>query len=251
VGASTALNGFLIATAGGFASAAIATGSLKAGLWGAVSAAAFFGIGRGKDFGTALKRAAASAAVGGTASKLSGGSFANGATTGAFQQLFNSFAHDELAAWAKHSQSKHEGFGPVGTGSGGNNNQAIDVSNAVKTLDANAVPASTGFCARHVRLALEAGGANTESINDPNAYTLYAKDYGPVLLREGFTLLDISNGFTAQAGDVAVFSSYVGQDPPAGHIQMYNGSSWVSDFTQNNFSPFRTQPNVSYEIYRP
>jgi RHS repeat-associated protein len=32
---------FFVATAGGFASAAIATGSLKAGLWGAVSAAAF------------------------------------------------------------------------------------------------------------------------------------------------------------------------------------------------------------------
>jgi len=36
---------FGAAVAGGFASAAIATGSLKAGLWGAVSAAVFWGIG--------------------------------------------------------------------------------------------------------------------------------------------------------------------------------------------------------------
>ena len=36
---------FSVKPAGGFASAAIATGSLKAGLWGAVSAAAFWGIG--------------------------------------------------------------------------------------------------------------------------------------------------------------------------------------------------------------
>jgi RHS repeat-associated protein len=156
---------FATAVAGGFASAAIATGSLKAGLWGAISAAAFWGIGNyfsgqvkvavptesgvieivrnipsgssvakvaahaitggtlthlqggkfghgfvaagftealspavgqlgeGRNFGTVLKKTAASAAIGGTASKLSGGSFANGATTGAFQQLFNQVAH--------------------------------------------------------------------------------------------------------------------------------------------------------------
>jgi hypothetical protein len=46
-------------------------------------------LGDGKDFGTVLARTAASAAIGGTSSKLSGGSFANGAKTAAFQQLFN------------------------------------------------------------------------------------------------------------------------------------------------------------------
>ncbi len=43
-------------------------------------------IGLGKD---AFQRVAISAAVGGVASKLGGGSFENGAMTGAFQQLFN------------------------------------------------------------------------------------------------------------------------------------------------------------------
>jgi RHS repeat-associated protein len=325
-GASTVLNGFLIATAGGFASAAIATGSLKAGLWGAVSAAAFFGIGtafsnmafanveainagskisllksgltsgqtiakiaahagaggtlnllqggkfghgflaagftealspavgqlgEGREFGTVLKRTAASAAIGGTASKLSGGTFANGATAGAFQELFNRTVHDDLAAWVKGSRSKLEGFGPMGAGTGPDSSQAIDVSKSVETLDANALAASSGKCAKYVRLALEAGGADTAAINDPNAFTLYAKDYGPLLLREGFALLDISNGYSAQSGDVAVFPTFTGQDPQAGHIQMFNGASWVSDFTQKNFNPFRLQPNLSYEIYRP
>jgi len=41
----TLMQSFLVAVGGGFASAAIATGSLKAGLWGAVRAAAFWGIG--------------------------------------------------------------------------------------------------------------------------------------------------------------------------------------------------------------
>ena len=163
---------FLTVVAGGFLSGAIATGTLKGALWGAASAAAFFGIGsyfqgvaggnltasaeavqsggkamnlmksgltsgqtlakiaahagaggtlnvlqggkfghgfvaagftealspavgqlgEGRDFGTVLAKTAASAAIGGTASKLSGGSFANGAQTGAFQQLFNHVA---------------------------------------------------------------------------------------------------------------------------------------------------------------
>jgi Domain of unknown function (DUF4329) len=49
-------------------------------------------LGEGRDFGTVLAKTAVSAAIGGTASKLSGGSFANGAATGAFQQLFNHIA---------------------------------------------------------------------------------------------------------------------------------------------------------------
>ena len=49
-------------------------------------------MGEGRDFGTVLAKTAASAAIGGTASALSGGSFANGAQTGAFQHLFNHVA---------------------------------------------------------------------------------------------------------------------------------------------------------------
>jgi hypothetical protein len=43
--AGNLLASFLIAAGGGFASAFISTGSLKAGLWGAISAAIFWGIG--------------------------------------------------------------------------------------------------------------------------------------------------------------------------------------------------------------
>jgi RHS repeat-associated protein len=45
--------------------------------------------------GTKLGRAMTAAAIGGTASKLGGGDFANGALTGAFQRLFNDDAHTE------------------------------------------------------------------------------------------------------------------------------------------------------------
>lgn len=46
------------------------------------------GIGRGKSWGTTA-RVAAAAVVGGTASTLGGGKFANGAMSGAFVRLFN------------------------------------------------------------------------------------------------------------------------------------------------------------------
>ncbi len=155
---------FGIAVAGGFASAAISTGSLKAGLWGAVSAAVFWGIGTqfskawafdtgtactqhmtrgavaakvaahaatggtlsvlqggkfghgffsagftealspavgqmgdGKSFGSVLGRTAASATIGGTVSKLTGGSFANGAVTAAFTVAFGNAISETIA----------------------------------------------------------------------------------------------------------------------------------------------------------
>jgi len=162
-GAATALGSFLWAVGGGFASAFISTGSLKAGFWGAVSAAVFWGIGNqfsnmatdsalasasetyetfmntgltggqfaaqvaahsaaggtlkccregssGTGFvsagvtkaltpainsagkGNVVAGTVASAVVGGTASELSGGKFANGAQTAAFQFLFNEIA---------------------------------------------------------------------------------------------------------------------------------------------------------------
>jgi len=63
-------------------------------------------IGDDDGFGATLARTAVSAAIGGTASTLSGGSFANGAKTGAFQQLFNDSVHLESYADNYMSQSR-------------------------------------------------------------------------------------------------------------------------------------------------
>ncbi len=55
-------------------------------------------------------------------------------------------------------------------------------------------------------------------------------------------------------GDIAVFKGF-GTDPNGtwnGHIQMYNGNQWVSDFKQNLITPgpsYRTPPDP-YIIYR-
>ncbi len=108
-----------------------------------------------------------------------------------------------------------------------------------KEIDKRADKKSIGYCARYVRWGLESGGINTS--NRPN----YACKYGPFLLRKGFNQINITdpNDYTPIKGDIVVFDTYPGQPKyPAGHIQMYNGEKWVSDFVQRRF-----WPNTAYE----
>ncbi len=52
------------------------------------------------------------------------------------------------------------------------------------------------------------------------------------------------------AGDIAVFQSYPGGSIH-GHIQMYNGSQWVSDFKQSKFwANNGYEKAADYEIFR-
>ena len=55
-------------------------------------------------------------------------------------------------------------------------------------------------------------------------------------------------GYAPQRGDVVVFA---GSDAnPHGHIAIYDGGHWVSDFRQRNMSPYRTgaPPSVIYRF---
>ena len=146
------------------------------------------------------------------------------AVTGAFVMLFNHMMHE-----GKDDNPKKK-------------NNTFDIDKAVTELDNKAEAASTGKCAAYVRKAIEAGGISTS--NRPN----YAKDYGSYLEEWGFEEITTTN---YQKGDIAVFQNYEGGSV-AGHIQMYNGSQWVSDFKQSGFWPGsgyrKNEP--SYSIYR-
>jgi hypothetical protein len=130
--------------------------------------------------------------------------------------------------------------GATGTGT------KFNIDDAVKHLDSNAYPKSQGACARYVREAIEAGGV---TISFPRP--LYAKDYGPKLTELGFSKLDAKD-YVPKKGDVVVVQPPAGQS--AGHIQMYNGKTWVSDFVQGEDiypGPAFRKEKVAYEIYRP
>lgn len=126
----------------------------------------------------------------------------------------------------------------------------MDLNKMVEKVNANAQPKSIGKCATYVRIAFQAGGG---VVAQP--YPISAKNYGPTMIANGFTEIP-TEGYDARLGDIAVF-----QAPPKethGHIQIFNGSKWVSDFTQNR-APGANQiwpgskyedANVSYKIYR-
>ena len=103
-----------------------------------------------------------------------------------------------------------------------------------------------GHCALIVRLSLEAGGMNT---NDRPTSTKSAKNYGPYLQRKGYKPLNPQN-YTPAKGDIRVWQPYPGGNPN-GHIDVYDGGQWVSDFKENPLGPgegYRKNPD--FEIYR-
>ena len=133
---------------------------------------------------------------------------------------------------------------------GNGNVSGYSIEKAVNYLNANAYPVynkeTCGRCARAVRLAIEAGGVNTT--NRPS--TGYAKDFGPYLTEWGFREVDLSN-YSPIKGDVRVMQNYRGGNI-AGHMDMYNGSRWVSDYLQNGFwpGPGYREYQPSYRIFR-
>lgn len=68
-----------------------------------------------------------------------------------------------------------------------------------------------------------------------------AKDYGDALLHRGFQVISFEHSFIS--GDVVIIQGIrkadfpegeITRDHPYGHMAMFNGQQWVSDFKQNN-----------------
>lgn len=97
-----------------------------------------------------------------------------------------------------------------------------DLQKAIEHLKANGGDQSQGRCAEFVRKAVEAGGVQL-------ARHVSAKDYGSSLLRVGF--VDMGQAlYGVKAGDVGIVQPIPGH--PHGHMAMFGGSIWISDFKQ-------------------
>ncbi|MGM8870891.1 CHAP domain-containing protein [Psychrobacter sp. 2Y5] len=92
-----------------------------------------------------------------------------------------------------------------------------------------ALSRSSGYCARYVRKALQSAGY--EFTPNPSAYQYATRG---TLANAGFT--KISNDMQPQVGDVVVFNRTSSR--PHGHIQIFDGNGWVSDFRQNSINPY-------------
>ena len=110
-------------------------------------------------------------------------------------------------------------------------------------------------CARYVKKALIAGGASAK-----NSGIESAKNYGPWLLENNFKVVD--NATTVRSGSVFAISGQQAGDVVViqaapnhvhGHMAMFNGTHWVSDFIQEKgFYPAQVyrDHNISYTLYR-
>jgi hypothetical protein len=203
------------------------------------------------------KQVAAAAVIGGTASRLSGGKFANGAVTSAFQWAFNHLATSKTARYAYKGEGgeqmeglfspdidpSNDPFGQSGF-EGAAPEPAMDIDAAITELNENVLPGSDGWCARHVRWALEAGGVDT------TGHPAIARTYGPLLVREGFQIIPSEN-YAAQRGDVVVFQNYPNQPRDAGHIQVKLSKVRHPISAVEHLIPGPSYNNISYTVYRP
>ena len=73
--------------------------------------------------------------------------------------------------------------------------------------------------------------------NNTAGHPVDAKDYNTFLRVRGWQVVSSSQDFRPQKGDIAVFRDFQGDKRyhSAGHIQMFNGNRWISDFRQNGF----------------
>lgn len=116
-----------------------------------------------------------------------------------------------------------------------------DKEKAVRYLQLHVNGKSIGQCAAYTRRAIEAGGVVLSRHQ-------YARDYGLSLMSAGFLELgrDLNH---YKAGDVVIFNG-VNESHPEGHMAMYDGTVWISDFKQQSFYPGAAFRNVSYKTCR-
>ncbi len=97
-------------------------------------------------------------------------------------------------------------------------------------------------CAEYTRKAINAGGINIGN-------THHAKDYGGLLSNAGFR--PVSTNSSPKEGDVVVIQPYAGGNP-SGHMAIYDGNNWYSDFRQRDMwgGPGYRSAHPAFQIYR-
>lgn len=103
-----------------------------------------------------------------------------------------------------------------------------------------ALSASASKCALYVRKALQAAGYNVRPQSSAYMYN------NGEMVRIGFNKIPKEN-YQPQVGDVIVFNRT--PTNPHGHIQIYSGSQWVSDFKQPRMMIYGDN-HRGYTIYR-
>lgn len=118
-------------------------------------------------------------------------------------------------------------------------NSKLNFDKFAETLRKRSEPESIHKCAKYVRIALEAAGANTSGSPVP------ASDWGPTLAKNGYK--EIPAEFKSpQKGDIYIITKTASHK--YGHIAGYDGNQWISDFKQKSHVIYRDK--VVYRYFR-
>lgn len=151
------------------------------------------------------------------------------------QQAYNAIQKDLANAAINQGQVPN-------VNKGGGTKVAPKASSAADVASSKALPKSSGYCARYVRTALQAGGYKFSPLP-------HAKDYNNGIMNKiGFST--IANNTPPKKGDVMVMPAHKGHS--SGHMQIYDGKNWISDFRQNSKNPWPSVPTsqLQYKLYR-
>ena len=116
----------------------------------------------------------------------------------------------------------------------------INTERAAEYVTQHAESRSHCCCAWYVMRAMQAGGS-TIGILPAWAYEYVLPFYGFA------NITDIVDGHYKK-GDIVVFPAV--KCHPFGHIAMWNGTQWVSDFKQKSMICAKAYSNARYNIYR-
>lgn len=114
---------------------------------------------------------------------------------------------------------------------------------ACETLTTNSKEKSIGKCAKYVADALQSAGYKFN--RQPSAYMYHTNG---ILSGMGFECIGRTNS-QPQPGDICVINRFSGH--PHGHICMFNGQKWISDFKQRTPVPYKEGAPGGLWYYRP
>lgn len=118
---------------------------------------------------------------------------------------------------------------------------------AAKHITSGALPKSAGYCAKYTANALTKAGY--KFTRQPSAFMYTTKG---TMESMGFTPIAKGYDVNPLPGDVMVLPAHGGKGGGGihGHIQMWNGSNWVSDFVQRSIMPNQQYAKVVPTLYR-
>lgn len=132
---------------------------------------------------------------------------------------------------------------PVATPRGSGAQNGSRASNAASYITRKSLANSSGYCARYVRKGLQSAGYKFDQ--QPLAYQYHSTGQ---MKKMGFTQISESAISNPKRGDVAIYGRSKGHS--AGHIQMYDGRQWVSDFRQKTHLPWSNAKSGGLFYYR-